>query len=71
MLINIEMLQHGAKVYTPDMSKLFQKKYVDSIPCVLKIGNLDYASEYKLSTFGSSLQRVIKYHVLTQSLAVA
>ncbi|KAK4594706.1 hypothetical protein RGQ29_018416 [Quercus rubra] len=66
---DFEMLRHAAKLYSPEIFKMFQDEYVKIVDCTIyKASKSDSITEYRVKYRNKTQEHLVKYEVSTTTV---
>ncbi|XP_065636333.1 protein FAR1-RELATED SEQUENCE 5-like [Quercus suber] len=69
LLFDFEMLRHAAKLYTPEIFKMFQAEYVKIVDCTIyKASKSDSITEYRVKYRNKTQEHLVKYEASTTTV---
>ena len=69
LLFDFEMLRHAAKLYTPEIFKMFQDEYVKIVDCTIyKASKSDSITEYRVKYRNKPQEHLVKYEASTMTI---
>ena len=69
LLFDFEVLRHAAKLYTPEIFKMFQDEYVKIVDCTIyKASKFDSITEYRVKYRNRTQKNLVKYEASTTTV---
>ncbi|KAK9983232.1 hypothetical protein SO802_032757 [Lithocarpus litseifolius] len=69
LLFDFEMLRHAAKLYTPEIFKMFQDEYVKIVDCTIyKASKSDSITKYRVKYRNKTQEHLVKYEASTTTV---
>ncbi|XP_023929881.1 protein FAR1-RELATED SEQUENCE 5-like [Quercus suber] len=67
--LDVEILRHAVKLYTPKMFKMFQDEYMKMRDCtIFKVSKSDTIIEYKVKYWQKTQEHLVKYEISTTNV---